>query len=529
MMLGSISKKKLTFIITILIIIIITSFWIFSILHNEPPIADAGDNVLIDTNEIIFFNGEQSVDPDGTITNYSWKFSDGFIAYGINVNRIFTDDGNYTVILTVTDNEGAKGEDKVLVTVNNIPPYARPTVREYLNKYIRPPSLFRNYTASPPWYKITNYSSESLIYTFDTLYLDASESYDTDGHITNYTWHFDDGGVRYGIETTYHFLEDGIHVITLRTIDDDGATSYDIVNSSISNRPPFAYIGPDTIVNKNENITLNASLPLPRFSHVKSYDPDGQIVNYTWDFGDDNIGFGETMTYNYHNNGTYHVTLKVRDDDGAENSDTAVIIVSNVQPIAFAGQYKIGNISEPVIFNGIGYDEDGYIVMYEWDFNGDSVFDWNSTTGNTSHIFNTMGIYPVTLRVTDNDGGIGIDTIKIYVGNGTSYPPIAIAEISHREPENYSLFHIYKIFCNGSESINLDNDNLSFYWDFGDGNGKEGINVNHTYPMGESTEYEVTFTVSDSEFTDMTIFDVIIDSYILDYREEKCIYIYEKI
>lgn len=529
MMFGSISKNKLTFIITILLIIIIIGYWIFSIFYNEPPIADAGDNITVDTNQLILISGYRSKDHDGSIKNYTWEFSDGYVAYGKNVTRIFSDNGNYSVTLTVIDNEGAEGRDEIDITVKNVAPLAQPTIKQYLNKYIKPPSLFRNYTASPPWYKITNYSSESLIYTFDTLYLDASESYDTDGHITNYTWHFDDGGVRYGIETTYYLFEDGIHVITLRTIDDDGATSYGNVNISITNRPPFAYIGPDTIVNKNENITLNASLPLPLFSHLKSYDPDGQIVNYTWDFGEGNFGFGETVTHNYHNNGTYHVTLKVRDDDGAENSDTAVIIVSNVQPIAFAGQYKIGNISEPVIFNGTGYDEDGYIVLYEWDFNGDSIFDWNSTMGNTSHIFNTMGIYPVTMRVTDNDGGIGIDTIKIYIGNETSYPPIALAEISHREPENYSLFHIYKIFCNGSESINLDNDNLSFYWDFGDGNGKEGMIVNHTYPMGESTEYEVTFTVSGSEFTDMIIFEVIIDSYILDYREEKYIYIYEKI
>ena len=46
-----------------------------------------------------------------------------------------------------------------------------------------------------------------------------------------------------------------------------------------------------------------------------------------------------------------------------------------------------------LIFNGSGIDDDGYIVRYEWDFDGDGKYDWNSTfNGTTEHEFYNEGI-----------------------------------------------------------------------------------------------------------------------------------------
>ncbi|RJS73842.1 PKD domain-containing protein, partial [Methanophagales archaeon] len=70
----------------------------------------------------------------------------------------------------------------------------------------------------------------------------------------------------------------------------------------------------------NETITFNAS---------SSYDPDGNITNYEWDFGDGNVTntTEETINHSYSEAGSYEVTLTVTDNDGATNSTTKIITV----------------------------------------------------------------------------------------------------------------------------------------------------------------------------------------------------------
>jgi len=47
-----------------------------------------------------------------------------------------------------------------------------------------------------------------------------------------------------------------------------------------------------------------------------SYDPDGYITNYTWDFGDGNISYEQNPVHKYARPGRYKVTLRVKDDEG---------------------------------------------------------------------------------------------------------------------------------------------------------------------------------------------------------------------
>lgn len=73
---------------------------------NQAPVAQisASCNGLSCT-----FNGSGSVDPDGSITDYSWNLGDGTTLNGANVSHTYAANGNYNVSLTVTDNEGATG------------------------------------------------------------------------------------------------------------------------------------------------------------------------------------------------------------------------------------------------------------------------------------------------------------------------------------------------------------------------------------------------------------------------------------
>ena len=70
------------------------------------------------------------------------------------------------------------------------------------------------------------------------------------------------------------------------------------------------------------------------FDGSSSYDPDGQIVSYHWNFGDGTTGSGATITHRFEDdsdrnndgyNEGYTVTLTVTDDDGAEGADSLFI------------------------------------------------------------------------------------------------------------------------------------------------------------------------------------------------------------
>ncbi len=63
------------------------------------------------------FDGSSSYDPDGTITNYTWTFSDGAQQQGPVVYHGFPKPGSYAVRLTVTDNAGLRASVSTVVRV----------------------------------------------------------------------------------------------------------------------------------------------------------------------------------------------------------------------------------------------------------------------------------------------------------------------------------------------------------------------------------------------------------------------------
>ena len=59
----------------------------------------------------------------------------------------------------------------------------------------------------------------------------------------------------------------------------------------------------------------------------KSFDPDGEVVEYHWDFGDGNTSKGDVVEHEFAEPGIYEVTLTVIDDEGNESTDTMLVEV----------------------------------------------------------------------------------------------------------------------------------------------------------------------------------------------------------
>ena len=159
--------------------------------------------------------------------------------------------------------------------------------------------------------------------------VNASESFDPDGTISNYTWDFGDGAFGSNVTSEHEYAQEGTYTVTLNVTDNSGdsnSTSKQVtLTVVVVESDPIA----DIVVISNENGTVV-------LSGVGSSDPDGgEIEAYEWSFGDGSTGSGAVVTHVFAANGTYNVTLTVTDDESATNStsvDVKVTISKNPQP-----------------------------------------------------------------------------------------------------------------------------------------------------------------------------------------------------
>ncbi|MCK5253957.1 MAG: PKD domain-containing protein, partial [Thermoplasmata archaeon] len=76
----------------------------------------------------------------------------------------------------------------------------------------------------------------------------------------------------------------------------------------------------------------------------------------------------------------------------------------NKPPKAFAGEDIEAEVGQEVIFSGSGLDNDGSIVRFRWDFDGDDVWDYTGEIGARIHVYSLPGSFEATLEVEDDEG-----------------------------------------------------------------------------------------------------------------------------
>jgi len=234
----------------------------------------------------------------------------------------------------------------------------------------------------------------------------------------------------------------------------------------------------------NEKIIFNAS---------SSYDPDGNITKYEWDFGDGNITEVEepVITHTYSIAGNYTVKLTVTDDKRVKSSISRNITVRSVinqPPIANANGPYTGIEGQPVEFNAsASYDPEGANLTYYWEF-GDG--NRTVTTQPTiTHIYAQEGNYTVTLIVNDS------------AQNST--PSITYALINDTEPKANFTANVTSGFAPltvqfNDSSVSYDGI-IAWEWDF-DGDGIVDSNEqNPIYTYDEAGTYTVSLTVHEAD------------------------------
>jgi PKD repeat protein len=125
------------------------------------------------------------------------------------------------------------------------------------------------------------------------------------------------------------------------------------------------------------------------------------------------------------------------------------------------------------------------VVGWNWDFGGTGT----STAQNPSHTFPAGGRYSITLTVTDDDGGSGVRSREVRV---EAPPP------PNQTPVAAFTWECDELECDfEDESSDSDGRIETRVWNFGDGNGSDERNPDHTYTT--SGTYQVTLTVTDND------------------------------
>ena len=152
-----------------------------------------------------------------------------------------------------------------------------------------------------------------------------------------------------------------------------------------------------------------------------SFDPQEEAgsspVDYTWDMdGAGHATAGSTFSAaGLDGPQERTVTLVARNKFGAVATDQATILIRNVAPQVQAGSDRFDvPPGQPISFAG-GFTDPGILDTHTilWDF-GDGATAADTLT--PAHAYAQRGIYTVTLTVTDNDGGVGSDTLLVAVG-----------------------------------------------------------------------------------------------------------------
>jgi PKD repeat protein len=350
----------------------------------SPPVADAGEDIIINQHEVAHFDGSKSTDNVG-ITNWTWYFEyDGEdkMLIGDIIPFTFYIPGHYTVTLKVLDDESNSASDILIIIVRDI---------------IAPDA----------------HAGEDVeVDQYEEIELDASASTDNVG-IVNWTWTFEDVGEPIHLNgkiASHAFIEAGVQEVTLVVTDAAGnnaKASFVVTVQDIT--PPTAVVGEDIIIGQREEFTLDGAA---------STDDVG-IVNWVWTVEQDErivvVLVGSVVDSSLKVVGLYTAELRIRDLAGNNATASLAITVQDTQaPVASAGEdisVKPGGTVE--LDGGTSTDNIG-VVSWVWTIKGSDTVIEGPVVNLT---FDEAGEYTVKLTVTDAAGNVDDGTVRVVVSD----------------------------------------------------------------------------------------------------------------
>ena len=418
-------------------------------------------------------------DQDGTITGYNWRSHlDGYLAASPQFSFPDLTGGAHTIYFRVQDNEGSWSDEVsttlwIVLDPNATIDYVSPSPasegelvhfsgsgeatfgnitdyrwRSSINGVLSVEASFLTRNLSGGYHLIHfsvkdefgSWSDEAVIglqvTTRPIAFIDSifpssaspgdvvyfsGHGEDLEGAIESYLWYSSiDGPLSYTSSFSTSSLSGGNHNISFTVWDDQDGTSLPVHTTLVINTDPTALI--DTITpspaERNEKVRLVGI----------GKDQEGPIARYQWKSSENGfIGNTSVLQLTNLSMGHHILNFRVQDSFGIWSSTAIGELWVYAMPEAQAETNLNGTVMTgiEVEFIGTGWDADGHPVKYEWDFDGNGVFDWSSDdSGLVNHTYLKGGDFEARFRVTDNDGFTTSATVSVVVeAKDQSEPP----------------------------------------------------------------------------------------------------------
>jgi PKD repeat protein len=389
-------------------------------MNRNPVLASIG-NKNINENSNLSFTISAS-DPDLDPLTYSASGLPGGATFNSATRTFawtpgFTTTGTYNVTFTVDDGNGGTDSESIVITVNNT--NRAPVLSAIGNKTL----------------------DEGATLTFTVSATDAdgdSLSYATSELPTGATF----------ISETFAWVpassQADIYDMTFSVTDGQGGSDAETITITVNDVPEITVNAQATPTDGNIPLTVNFT--------VAASSINGPIVRYEWDF--EGKGFyswtssvsGNT-SYTYAGAGPYTPTVKVTDPTGTQ--DTYALLVqaqapANTPTVEASVNKNSGTAPLRVSFR-VNAQPKKDIVRYEWDFEGDGVYDYKSTkSGNAVKTYTQGGTYLATVKVTNDSAISTTREILITVGDNPASPNVSLniskkKDVTSTEKVNFAI------------------------------------------------------------------------------------------
>lgn len=373
----------------------------------------------------------------GNIINWSWDFGDG-VGTSTQQNPTYTygNAGTYNATLTVTSDSGCTHTGTVTVTVHPNPVAA-----------FNVSDVCQNLAA-----QFTDQSNVAL------------------GTINQWDWDFDFNGVtHYSDDTNQNpsnsYAAPGTYNIELIVTTQVGCSDTVQNPVTIYPMPNAAYTHTDVCFTDANTFT--------DISNVSS----GNITNWYWDFDDGNNSPNQHPTHTYNSDGAYNVTLTVTTDNNCKDTVTHTVNVWSLPVVDFSPTEVC--LNTPTQFQDLTSVNIGNSVGWSWDFDDGTP---NNNNQNPVHTYPTDGPFQVTLVVTTNHGCVDSATKTVIIN--------PLPEVSFAADTLSGCTPVVVNFTDNSV-INAPGNNVSWYWNFGN-----GMTSTQQNPSGISFENPSNTTVA---------------------------------
>ena len=414
-----------------------------------------------------------------TILSYVWDFGDGTTATGPKVSHEYVDKGKSAGVFNAT----------LEVTMQD-----RSSGAQIINKDYKTTISIKNIKPTIILQASSEKGAAPLAVNFD-----ASSSTDPDGKITGFAWDLDGNGVfndATGEKASYTYTASGTYEAAVQVTDNSGDTN--VLKKPINISSTFALKSAIDV-----NSEVNGKLFIGKsylFDGKRSSSPSGKVTKYTWNFGDGTPAqSGRSVSHAFKTMGTYEVLLTVTDEGGTsatagkkvsvtEPSKTPISLITS-SPAAVNGKIT-GAAPLSVNFDATkSTDTDDDIVEYAWDFDSDGTFDKFGPSA--SYVYPAQATYTATLRVTDSDNSERTAQVTVEVGAPGINAKINATPVTGVVPLTVKF--------DASASTYLENQIISYEWDFGDGSPKRQDAAKISYKYNKVGTYTAKVTAIGSD------------------------------